>query len=192
MHFLLASASPRRAELLAAAGYAFDVDHVAVDERRIDGEAPAAYVERVAQLKAAAGAARHPTQIVIGADTAVVLGDTVLGKPVDEGDAQDMLRQLSGCAHDVLTGVAVAFGGDVQSAVERTTVWFRDLSDDEIQWYLRTGEPMDKAGGYGIQGRAARFIPRIAGSYSNVVGLPIARLADLISRVGSSSSVSER
>ncbi len=182
MPIVLASASPRRAELLASAGFAFDVDPVGVDERRIDGEAPPAYVERVATLKASAGARRHPARIVIGADTAVVLEDMVLGKPVDERDAEHMLRQLSGRAHDVLSGVAVALGSEVQSGVERTTVWFRELSDEDIRWYLSSGEAMDKAGAYGIQGRAARFIPRISGSYSNVVGLPIARLADLISR----------
>jgi septum formation protein len=185
MRLILASSSPRRADLLASAGFAFDVDPAEVDERLEEGEAPAAYVERVARMKAAAGARRHPDRLVIGADTAVVLDDTVLGKPVDEEDARAMLRRLSGRAHDVLTGVAVASDGELVSRVERTTVWFRDLSDEEIEWYAASREPMDKAGAYAIQGLAARFIPRIAGSYSNVVGLPVSLVAELVGRVGS-------
>jgi septum formation protein len=135
-------------------------------------------------MKAVAGAGRHPDRLVIGADTAVVLDDTVLGKPVDEEDARAMLRRLSGRAHDVLTGVAVACDGEVVSRVERTTVWFRALSDAEIEWYAASREPMDKAGAYAIQGLAARFIPRIAGSYSNVVGLPVSLVSELVERVG--------
>jgi septum formation protein len=165
---------------LKAAGFEFDVDAVGVDESRQTGESPAAYVERVASLKAAAGAARHPTRVVVGADTVVVLGDDALGKPHDQAEAREMLRRLSGRAHEVLTGIAVASQGAVRTRVDRTTVWFRQLSDAEIGWYAASGEPLDKAGAYAIQGLAARFIPRIDGSYSNVVGLPLAALADLL------------
>ncbi len=177
---VLASASPRRAELLTAAGFAFDVDPVDVDESRLHGEPPTMYVDRVARLKASTGAGRHPQRIVVAADTVVVLGDAVLGKPRDEADAREMLGQLSGRSHEVMTGIAVAAAGRVRTHVERTTVWFRTLSAAEIEWYATSGEPMDKAGGYAIQGLAARFIPRIDGSYSNVVGLPLAALADLV------------
>ena len=182
---ILASASPRRAELLAAAGFEFDVDPVDVDERRLAGEEPRRYVERVARLKAEAGAARHPDRVVVGADTAVVVGDVILGKPASEADARDMLERLSGREHDVLTGIAVTRRDQASSHVERTRVWFRELTPAEISWYAASGEPMDKAGAYAIQGLAARFIPRIEGSYSNVVGLPVAALADLLAFVGS-------
>jgi septum formation protein len=179
--FILASSSPRRAELLRAAGFAFDVGPVDVDESRHKWEAPVAYVERVARLKAAAGAARHPGRVVVAADTIVVLNDDdVLGKPQDEAEAGAMLRRLSGRSHDVMTGVAVASAGAVQTRVEQTRVWFRTVSEPEIEWYVSTREPMDKAGGYAIQGLAGRFIPRIDGSYSNVVGLPVAVLSDLL------------
>jgi septum formation protein len=192
LRLVLASASPRRAELLRAAGFAFDIDPVDVDESRQAGEPPAAYVERVARLKAAAGATRHPSRVVVAADTVVVLGNELLGKPRDEADARHMLRRLSGRSHEVLTAIAVASDADrlrTEGAsgrqgplthLERTTVWFRALSDQEIDWQVRSGEPMDKAGAYAIQGLAARFIPRIDGSYSNVVGLPLAALAELL------------
>jgi septum formation protein len=186
VRLLLASASPRRAELLTSAGFEFDIDPVNVDERRLEGEAPASYVERVARMKATAGAARHPGRVVLAADTAVVVDDDVLGKPVDEADARGMLRRLSGRSHEVLTGVAVARDEEVVARVERTTVLFRSLTDAEIEWYAASGEPMDKAGAYAIQGLAARFIPRIDGSYSNVVGLPLSLMAELMGLVGCS------
>jgi septum formation protein len=171
-----------------------------VDESRQAGERPAAYVERVARSKATAGSTRHPSRVVIGADTVVVLEDDVLGKPRDEADAQEMLRRLSGRSHEVLTAIAVALNGGrlrgetasvnqgLRTHVERTTVWFRALSDQEVAWYVRSGEPMDKAGAYAIQGLAARFIPRIDGSYSNVVGLPLAALYDLLGPVDSAAA----
>jgi septum formation protein len=177
---LLASASPRRRELLAAAGLPAEVEAVDVDERRLRGEPPAAYVERVARLKAETGLARHPDRLVLGADTAVVLGDEVFGKPAGEDDACRMLARLSGRAHEVFTGVALAAAGSTRSRVERTTVWFRVLSPAEIAWYAASGEPMGKAGGYAIQGLASRFIPRIDGSYSNVVGLPLAAVVEML------------
>jgi septum formation protein len=173
---VLASASPRRRELLAAAGIACDVDPVDVDEQRRQGERPADYVERVARLKARAAAARHPERLVLAADTAVVVGTHVLGKPADDRDAARMLELLSGRAHEVLTAVVLAGIGRETAAVETTTVWIDVLSADDITWYVATGEPRDKAGAYAIQGGASRFIPRIEGSYSNVVGLPVARV----------------
>ena len=180
VRLVLASASPRRAELMTAAGFEFDIDPVHVDESRQAGESPAAYVERVARSKAAAGGTRHPSRVVVGADTVVVLEDDVLGKPRDEADARAMLRRLSGRSHEVMTAIAVSSNGDVRARVARTRVWFRGLSETEITWYAASGEPLDKAGAYAIQGLAARFIPRIDGSHSNVVGLPLATLYELL------------
>ena len=177
---ILASASPRRRELLTAAGIPHTVDPVDIDERVQAGEAPAAHVERLARQKALAGAARHPARRVLGADTVVVAGDEILGKPKNDDDARRMLRLLSGRAHDVLTAVALASGARVDSRVERTRVWFAPLSEDAVDWYVSTGECRDKAGAYAIQGLASRFIPRIEGSYSNVVGLPIAAVVEML------------
>ena len=180
MTILLASASPRRRELLEAAGLACEVDPVDVDETRVPGETPAAYVARVARLKAAAGAARHPRRVVVAADTAVIVGDEVLGKPADDQDATRMLRLLSGRTHDVLTAVAVASAGRMVVDVETTTVWVDALSRGDIAWYVASGEPQDKAGAYAIQGLASRFIPRIEGSYTNVVGLPVHKVYEIL------------
>jgi septum formation protein len=182
MGLVLASASPRRADLLRAAGFTFEVRPVDVDESRAPGEPPDVYVLRVAAAKADA-VARSGTDVVVAADTTVALGtrdDTsriVLGKPADAAEAARMLRQLSGSVHEVLTGVVVTAGDRAIRFVDLTEVWFAPLSDDDIAWYVSSGEPMDKAGGYAIQGLASRFIPRIAGSYSNVVGLPVARVS---------------
>ena len=180
MRLVLASASPRRRELLAAAGLDVDVDPVDVDERQVAGEPPSAYVERVARLKATAGAARHPRRVVVGADTAVVVDGDVLGKPRDAADAGSMLQRLSGRDHDVMTGVAVASAGRVESFVERTRVTVAPLSAADIEAYVATGEPFDKAGAYAIQGGAGRFITGCEGSYSNVVGLPMESLLELL------------
>jgi septum formation protein len=184
VRLVLASASPRRADLLEAAGFAFDVDPVDVDERQLAAESPMMYADRVARLKAAAGAVRHPNRLVLGADTIVVLDKQVLGKPTDSVEAARMLRLLSGRSHEVLTGVAVAWSGGIESHVERTTVWFKEISDEDVRWYVATGEPMGKAGAYAIQGLASRFIPRIDGSYSNVVGLPVATLVRILEEIG--------
>ena len=181
---MLASASPRRRDLLAAAGFAFDVEPAEVDETRLPDEPAAAYVVRVAREKAAAVARRFPERPVLGADTAVVVGDDVLGKPASPADAARMIERLSGRAHRVVTGLAVAVRGQMFSAVEQTSVWLSELSADDIDWYVASGEPMDKAGAYAIQGLASRFIPRIEGSYSNVVGLPVATLLLLLRRAG--------
>ena len=137
---------------------------VDIDESSQPGEDPAAYVERLAIAKARAVHALHPSRTVLGADTTVVVDDHMLGKPADAADAAAMLRRLSGRAHEVLTGVAIISGGGIRSAVERTRVWFERMTDEDISWYVETGEPFDKAGAYAIQGLASRFIPRIEGS----------------------------
>lgn len=177
---ILASGSPRRAELLARAGYRFEVVPPDIDEQRQAGEGPRDYVARLAAEKAAAVAPRYPERVVLAADTTVVVDSTVLGKPQDPDDAAGMLRRLSGRAHDVLTGVAVRRGGACVSAVEKTAVHLADLDDELIGWYVATGEPSDKAGAYGVQGIASRFVTRVEGSYSNVVGLPLALVDRLL------------
>jgi septum formation protein len=177
---VLASASPRRAELLCAAGIEFEVIVADVDERVRPGESPDAYVARLAVDKARAVAAKAEGRPVLAADTSVVVDGDILGKPLDAMDATRMLRRLSGREHQVLTGVcltgATRMAALDQVCVETTMVAFAPLTDDEIAWYVASGEPMDKAGAYAIQGLASRFITRIDGSYANVVGLPIARV----------------
>jgi septum formation protein len=184
VRIVLASASPRRRDLLAAAGFSFDVDVANVDERRRPAESPEAYVDRVARDKAEMVAARRPDDAVLAADTVVLIDAEVLGKPVDADDAARMLTRLSGRAHEVLTGVALACRGRVDSLTARTRVWVKALSAREIGWYVASGEPFDKAGAYAIQGLASRFITGIDGSYSNVVGLPMASVAELLERHG--------
>ena len=176
--FVLASASPRRAELLRAAGFTFDVVVADVDETVHPGESADAYVRRVAAAKARAVTARVPGRRVLAADTTVVVDGEILGKPVDAAEAARMLRRLSGRTHQVLTGVCL----DGACEVESSDVEFVPLSGEEIAWYVASGEPMDKAGAYAIQGLAARFISGIRGSYSNVVGLPIARVYAMLKR----------
>jgi septum formation protein len=181
---VLASASPRRAELLRAAGIAFDAQPAHVDESVHAGETPTAYVRRVAEDKARAVHQQRPDLIVLAADTTVVVDHHILGKPEDDADARRMLRLLSGRSHQVITGVTVAGpgGAAVETRVETTTVEFARLSTEDIDWYVASGEPMDKAGAYAIQGLASRFIPRIDGSYSNVVGLPVALVFEMLKR----------
>lgn len=173
MRLVLASRSPRRAELLTRAGYRFEVSPADIDERRLEGEEPEEMVRRLAREKAAAVAPRHPGSIVLGADTVVVVDGAVLGKPNDDAHAARMLRQLSGRVHHVLTGVALKAGSRRRDGVQVTRVRFRALSPDDVAWYVASGESGDKAGSYSIQGRASRFVTRIEGSYTNVVGLPI-------------------
>lgn len=180
----LASTSPRRAELLAQIGVAFQSCAPAVDETPQPGEMPTAYVERLARAKALAVQAPEAHACVLGADTAVVLDGRILGKPVDKQDGIAMLRALSGRRHQVLTAVAVAQDGACLSEVVSTEVCFRALSEAEIQAYWASGEPCDKAGAYGIQGLAAVFVTRIEGSYSAVVGLPLCETARLLARCG--------
>jgi septum formation protein len=183
VHLVLASASPRRAELLASAGFEFQVDPVDVDERPRPGEAPAACVQRLAAEKAAQAARRHRGSVILGADTVVVADGLILGKPADDREAAGMLARLSGKSHEVLTGVAVQAGERQLVAVEQTIVYFLPLSPDDIAWYVASGEPRDKAGAYAVQGLASRFVTRIEGSYSNVVGLPVARVCQLLNRI---------
>ena len=183
IRIVLASASPRRAELLRAAGIEFDVAPAHVDETVHGGESPDQYVRRVAQAKAHAVHGEHPGRVILAADTTVVLGAEILGKPVDARDASRMMRLLAGRFHEVLTGVTVVNReGAADSRVARTTVEFAPMTANEIDWYVRSGEPMDKAGAYAIQGLASRFIRRIDGSYSNVVGLPVALVYEMLSR----------
>lgn len=177
---VLASQSPRRAELLRAAGFSFEVRPADVDEHVSPGEAPAAAVRRLAEAKARAVDADGDV-IVLAADTLVVLDGVPLGKPVDDTDAAAMLRRLAGRPHDVVTGVALRRGAELITDVATTRVWMAPLSDDDIAWYVASGEPRDKAGAYAIQGLASRFIQRIDGSYPNVVGLPVELVARRLS-----------
>jgi septum formation protein len=179
---ILASRSPRRAELLTAAGIAFEVLAADIDETPNVEEAAAAYVERLALEKARAVFRLRPDAIVLGADTTVTIDGEILGKPEDDADARRMLGLLHGRAHDVHTGIAVVSSSGVHSAVDTTRVWFAPMTDEDISWYVATGEPVDRAGAYAIQGFASRFIPRIEGSYSNVVGLPVALVSSILKR----------
>lgn len=174
MRLVLASQSPRRAELLRAAGIDFDVIVADVDETVQPGEPPDAYVRRLAEAKARAVAARVGDRPVLGADTTVVVDGKILGKPADEADAWRMLRLLAGRTHQVMTGVSLVIRTRAATEVAVTDVEFAPLSDEEIDWYIASGEPMDKAGAYAVQGLASRFVTRLDGSYSNVVGLPVA------------------
>jgi septum formation protein len=182
MTLVLASASPRRAELLAAAGFAFRVVPADVDETPRADELPQAYALRVAREKADAvfHRCRESGSTVLGADTIVVLNGEILGKPDDSGDARRMLGLLSNAVHDVHTAVVVRTSHGERAQVVTTRVHFRPLDDNEIEWYVASGEPHGKAGAYAIQGRAARFVDRIEGSWSNVVGLPIAEVYRLL------------
>lgn len=180
---ILASQSPRRAELLRAAGYAFEVRPADVDERLLPDETPDTAAIRLAADKARAVDADSQTYVV-AADTIVVVDGLALGKPANDADAAAMLRRLGGRAHDVVTGVAVRLEDELVTDRAITRVWMRALSDDEIAWYVASGEPRDKAGAYGIQGLASRFVTRIEGSYPNVVGLPVDLVAAGLSRLG--------
>lgn len=185
MRLILASASPRRAELLRAAGFTFEVQPSEIVEEPHADETPREYTLRVAREKAA-HVANFPTSagaIVLSADTEVVADRRILGKPRDAAHATALLRLLSGTAHEVLTAVVVRVGERELADVATTRVHVAALSDEDIAWYVASGEPMGKAGAYGIQGRAARFIERIEGSWSAVVGLPVATVHRLIREV---------
>ena len=181
---VLASGSPRRHELLKLIGVDHEVAPAALDESQLPGEKPDAHAERLARAKSAAIAAAHPESLVIGADTIVVVDQHILGKPRDVADAARMLRMLSNRSHIVMTAVAVTLGGRTISLVEKVTVSFRDLTEDEIARYIATGEPMDKAGAYGIQGYGATIVRRIEGDYFAVMGLSLVRLVDLMTQLG--------
>jgi septum formation protein len=225
MQLILASASPRRADLLRAAGFDFATHVADVDESVRPNESPAEYVQRLASEKSAAvqpatgveapGAAESGTRksncempsrptgrapvaqafrpaldiIVIGADTVVVVDGFILGKPRDDEESVTMLRQLSGRRHEVMTGVSVRSSSRELRRVETTAVHFAELSEQDIAWYVRSGEGRDKAGAYAIQGLGSRFIPRIEGSYANVVGLPVAVVCELIREIDQLGSV---
>jgi septum formation protein len=184
---VLASASPRRAELLRAAGVDFVVRPAHVDESGHDVEAARDYVVRLAVEKARAVPSANG-DVVLAADTTVVVDGELMGKPSDEAEAVRMLRRLAGRSHEVLTGVCVTVDGVLDARVATTAVEFAPMSDDEIAWYVASGEPMDKAGAYGIQGRAARFVTEVRGSYSNVVGVPVALVYEMLRRAGWRSS----
>jgi len=179
---VLASASPRRAEILRNIGWPFEAVAANIDESRYDHEDAPTYVKRVAREKAEDVRARLPGATIVAADTVVVVDGEILGKPRDDEDARRMLRLLQGRRHDVLTGVTVFHGNGDKPRIthESTEVIFAEMDDDEIGWYIDTGEPMDKAGAYAIQGLGARFIKGIRGDYSNVVGLPVRVLYELI------------
>lgn len=179
---ILASASPRRAELLRAAGIEFSVRVADLDETPLPDENPSDYVLRLSREKAQAVA--HPGDLVLGADTTVVVGDEIAGKPADVADARRMLQLLSGAWHEVLTGVSLVKETQVLSELARTRVKFGPLSDAEIDWYIATHEPFDKAGAYGIQGYASRFVEQIEGNYANVVGLPVQMVYRMLGKFG--------
>jgi septum formation protein len=183
---ILASASPRRAELLRSSGFEFSVEIADVDESALPAETPEAYVLRVARAKASqvAGRCRKSGTVVLGADTTVVAGGEILGKPEDPADAVRMLTRLAGAVHEVLTGVVMLAGEREMAEVVRTRVHLLPITADELQWYVGTGEPVGKAGAYAIQGRAARFVDWIDGSWSNVVGLPVATVARMLRELG--------
>jgi len=170
---VLASQSPRRAEILRQAGIPFTVRVVPVDETPLPDEKPEDYVQRLAEMKALAVPGK-PDEVVLGADTVVVIDGEMLAKPIDDADARRMLALLSGRRHEVLTGICLKRGAQAIRDRAVTRVWFAPMTDREIEEYVASGEPMDKAGAYAIQGIASRWIPRIEGDYSNVVGLPVA------------------
>lgn len=195
-NLLLASGSPRRKELLAQIGVVFSVCPMDIDETQYPEETPEEYVKRLSLEKAQAALALNPEAVVVGADTSVVLNGKVLGKPESDAQAKSMLRLLSGRTHQVITGVALIRhqgteqdnqqgnqkdnGHQIQNAVVTTVVSFLPISDEQIDQYVATKEPEDKAGSYGIQGKAAVFVERIEGSYSNVVGLPLEKIAQML------------
>jgi septum formation protein len=181
---ILASQSPRRRELLTLVGIPHEVRPADLDERVLPGEAPAPHAERLARAKAEAVAANEPEAIVIGADTIVVLDGDILGKPRDAGDAAAMLHRLAGRTHTVLTAVAVTRNGRTVSGVESVEVTFRPVTREQIDAYIATGEPMDKAGAYGIQGFGAVIVERVHGDYFAVMGLALGRLVGLLEQVG--------
>ncbi len=188
MRIVLASGSPRRADLLRTLGFDAAIDPPEVDEAVLPGESPEAHAERLAREKATAVAVRHPQARVIAGDTVVVRDGEILGKPADEADAVRMLLSLAGRSHRVVSALALAVpaadGSRLLSGVQVTEVTFRPFDRTEAEAYARTGEPLDKAGGYGIQGLGATLVERIAGDYSGVVGLPVPLLVRLLADAG--------
>lgn len=186
MKLILASASPRRRELLASIGLDFDVRPSDVPEIHQEGEAPEEYVARLSREKAQAVAKRNPSRWIIAADTTVMIGERLLEKPADAADAARMLGMIAGKTHIVYTGVTLEHAGNdySETRVAESEVRMLPLSENDIAWYVATGEPLDKAGAYAVQGRGAMFIDSIHGSYTNVVGLPLATLFEMLRRAG--------
>jgi len=184
--FVLASASPRRIELLKGFGLAFDVIPSGADESYRPGETPRDHVRRISGAKALAVAADHPDAWVLGADTIVVVDGRVLGKPKDKEEARDMLRLLSGREHAVYTGFTIArkTKAVLRQRVVRSVVVFKRISGDELEWYVNSDEPYDKAGGYAVQEKGGLFAGRIRGSYSNVIGLPVSEVFEVLKEIG--------
>jgi septum formation protein len=194
LKLILASASPRRAEILRNAGIRFEICSTDVDESRLDNESPSDYVRRLALAKAVSAVDKNPNLgadvLIIGADTVVVVDEAILGKPESSDDAKRMLRSISGRVHQVHTGLALLQNSGMQQRVveEITRVHFAHLTDQEIEDYLATGEPFDKAGAYAIQGLGGRYVSRIEGCYFNVMGLPLARWWTLLREFGLGNS----
>lgn len=182
---VLASGSPRRSEIMNSVGWEFTKDVPDIDESEREGESPVEYVQRLAMEKAHAIAPSHPNEIVLAADTTVVINDEIIGKPADLDDARRMLKMLAGNWHEVLTGIAVTKNGSSEVGLQRTRVKFAPMSDEEINFLAVTGDPLDKAGAYAVQAQAALFIEGIEGDYWNVVGLPINLVYEIV--MGSSS-----
>lgn len=170
---ILASGSPRRSEILGFVGWKFEKHIADIDETEKDGENPSDYVRRLAKEKAEAVAQNHKDKIVLGADTTVVIDNQIIGKPIDLDDARRMIKMLSGREHLVLTGVALVKNNDTKVGLQTTKVKFKEMNDEEIEFLVQFGEPLDKAGAYAVQAQAALFIEKIEGDYWNVVGLPI-------------------
>jgi septum formation protein len=198
LKLILASASPRRSEILRNAGVPFEIRKTDVDESRLADEVPGDYVRRLALAKALSAAAEYREfdgeGLILGADTVVVLDADILGKPVSQDDARSMLRRLSGRIHEVHTGLALLRtpGAEQRMVEEITRVHFATLSEQEIEDYIATGEPFDKAGAYGIQGMGGRYVTRIEGCYFNVMGLPLAKLWSLLRELGWENSIGAR
>jgi septum formation protein len=177
---VLASGSPRRAEIMTSVGWEFEKDVPDIDESELFGESPTDYVQRLALEKAELIAQRHRGKTVLGADTTVVIGGEIIGKPVDESHARQMISMLSGNWHEVLTGIAVVQDGESLIDLQRTRVKFAAMSEEEIAFLVEKGDPLDKAGAYAVQAQAALFIEAIEGDYWNVVGLPISLVYRII------------
>ena len=177
---ILASGSPRRSEIMNSVGWEFTKIAPDIDESEIPGESAADYVRRLAKEKADVVAASNPGEIVLAADTTVVINDSIVGKPTDLADARRMIEMLAGSWHEVLTGVAVASNGDTRVGLQRTRVKFAEMTNAEIDFLVEKGDPLDKAGAYAVQAQAALFIEGIEGDYWNVVGLPISLVYELV------------
>jgi septum formation protein len=180
---VLASGSPRRHELLEMAGISHIVDAVPIDETAEEGESPAAYAARLARAKARVVSTRHPDSWVLGADTVVILENSILGKPSDRDDAKAMLHRLAGRRHEVLTSVAIVRGDDLREATEVASVWMRSADDRFIHEYVESGEPMGKAGAYAAQGLGALLVDRLEGDFFTVMGLPLGKVVEMLDAI---------